>query len=310
MSPRRVVPWISMACGTLLIAAGIVSATANDSASAQVSTPLAAYAELATVSYPELRLVATDNGFSSPSEVASGRYLVVLENDLTPSDDSAVTDVNLLQIPTGASIDELNDLIETGGTTAPAWFDEIVSLGGFNVDAGKTGYGVIDLPAGEWYIGVGDTNPYVPLTVTGNTDATPSAIASPPTDITLHLSDFAFDLPEHLPSGSQIWHTENVGTQQHELIIYKTDDLLTIDQVIAVLTLPEGEAPPPTVPDPSSFELLSTGLKTMSPGREIWTEFNLDPGFYVALCLNLDAATASPHAAHGMIDIFSVGDDE
>lgn len=310
MSPRNVVPWISMACGTLLIATGIVSATSDDAASAQDSTPLAAYAELATVGYPELRLVATDSGFSSPSEIASGRYLIVLENDLTPTEEGAVTDVNILQIPAGASIDELNALIETGGTTPPDWFDQIVSLGGFNVEAGETGYGVVDLPAGEWYVGVGDTNPYVPLTVTGNADATPSAVASPPTDITLHLSDFAFDLPEHLPAGTQVWHTENVGDQQHELILYKTDDLLTVNQVIAALTLPEGETPPPGVPDPSSFELLATGLKTMSPGREIWTEFDLEPGHYVALCFNVDAETATPHAAHGMIDIFSVNASE
>src|SRR5215208_431894 len=98
MSPRNVVPWISMACGTLLVAAGIVSATLGD---------------------PELRLVATDSGFSAPSELAAGRYLVVLENDLTPSEEGAVTDVNILQLPAGVSIDELNGLIETNGTTAP-----------------------------------------------------------------------------------------------------------------------------------------------------------------------------------------------
>jgi hypothetical protein len=309
MSLRNVVPWISMACGTLLVAAGIVSATLEDTTTAQASTSLAAYAELERVGYPELRLVATDGGFSAPSKVAAGRYLVVLENDLTPSEEGAVTDVNILQLPAGVSIDELNGLIETAGAP-PAWFDDIVSLGGFNVDAGETGYGVIDLPTGEWSIGIGDTNPYVPLTVTGNINVTPAAVATPEADITLHLSDFAFDIPGQILAGTQVWHTENVGSQQHELVLYKTEELLTADQVIAALTLPEGETPPPGVPDPSSIERLSAGLKTMSPGREIWTELDLEPGFYVALCINLDAETGAPHAMHGMIDIFTVGSDE
>src|SRR4051794_15334024 len=119
MSPRNVVPWISMACGTLLVAAGIVSATLNDERSANASAPSAATSTLETLGYPELRLVATDGGFSAPSEVAAGRYLVVLENDLTPSEEGAVTDVNILQLPEGVSIDELNGLADASNTTLP-----------------------------------------------------------------------------------------------------------------------------------------------------------------------------------------------
>jgi hypothetical protein len=309
MKHRTLLPWLGVFCGALLIAAGLVSAFWERTTSAQAATPTAAESPLANLGYPELRLIATDEGFEAPREVSAGRYLVVLENQKTPGSAGSVSDVNLLQLPAGVALDQLNALLGGEAGSIPDWFGGIVSLGGFNVDAGETGYAVIDLSAGEWFIGIGDTNPYTALTVTGHTGATPTPMNDPESDITVHLSDFAFDLPDELPVGRLVWHAENVGTQQHELVIYKTPDLLTVEQVIAVLSLPEGSAPPAGVPDPSTFELLSAGLKTMSPGRELWVEMDFAPGSYVALCLNVDAATGAPHAAHGMIHVFTVGDE-
>jgi hypothetical protein len=114
------------------------------------------------------------------------------------------------------------------------------------------------------------------------------------------------DLPETLPAGPQVWHAANVGTQQHEMVLIRTPDVLTVDEVITLLTLPEGEDPPPGLPDPSTIEFLTDGLKTMSPGREIWVELMLAPGNYAAYCPNPDPETGQPHGLLGEIHVFSV----
>jgi hypothetical protein len=83
--------------------------------------------------------------------------------------------------------------------------------------------------------------------------------------------------------------------------------LLTIEQVQTLLTLAEGEAPPPGMPDLATIEVLTTELKNLSPGRQIWIELDLAPGAYAALCSFPDPATGMPHALLGEIAVFTVG---
>ena len=45
----------------------------------------------------------------------------------------------------------------------------------------------------------------------------------------------------------------------------------------------------------------------LSPGETAWTEVDLAPGTYVALCFVFDPATGMPHAAMGMVAVFTVG---
>jgi hypothetical protein len=84
--------------------------------------------------------------------------------------------------------------------------------------------------------------------------------------------------------------------------------LVTVEQVQAVLTLPEGGTPPPGVPDPATVEVLPYELRNLSPDREIWVELDLTPGFYAALCSLPDPATGQPHALLGEVDVFTVSE--
>jgi hypothetical protein len=292
----------TLAIALLVLVGGRLTAVAYD------ATPTATSSRLATLGYPELRLVATDEGAEAPREVAAGRYLVVLENRGAAGGPANETDVNFLQLPPGATLDELNSAIANEGAPIPDWYGDIVSSGGFNVAAGQTGYGVVDLQSGEWVVGVGDTNPFTLLTVTENGSVTPVTISEPSADLTVELSDFAFDLPNQVPAGHQVWHATNVGDHPHEMVLVKTPELLTVEQVLTIVSLPEGGTPPPGVPDPASFEFVTAGLQTMSSGREIWVETELTPGYYVAVCFVLDPETGQPHALLGMVDIFTVGE--
>lgn len=278
-------------------------------ASAQDATPMVADSSLASLGYPELRLVATDEGAEAPGEVAAGRTLVVLENRGTPEGPAAFSDVQFLRLPPGVTLDELNNaLLGTEGGPLPDWFGAVDQAGGVDVAAGQTGYAVLDLEPGDWYVGVGDTNPFTPLTVTGDPSATPATGADPVADVSVELRDFALDLPERIPSGRAVWHATNVGDQQHFIGLAATADLLTSEQVLALLTLPEGGTPPPGVPDPATVEVLQLEVRNVSPGREIWVELDLAPGSYAAFCALPDPATGQPHALLGEVDVFTVGE--
>jgi hypothetical protein len=266
------------------------------------STPIPATGSaLASLGYPELRIVVTDEGSDVPRDVPAGRILVVLDNQ-----SSGASDVNILQLPDGVTLDEANAVFTGQSGEAPAWLAELDSAGGFNVASGETGHGVVDLEPGEWYIGVGDFNPYTALTVTGDA-ASPTPQVEPPADLNLDLHEYTLGLPEQLPAGPQVWHLTNTGEQLHEVQLIRTPELLDAEQVITIMTLPEGGTPPEGIPDMSALEFVPEGAKTMSPGHEIWIEMNMQPGTYVAICSNLDAETGQPHALLGEIHSFTVG---
>ena len=288
---RRLTPLLSLL---------LVFIVGGSALAAQGTPAPVAGSALAALGYPELRIIVTDEGSEVPAEVSAGRLLIALDNQ-----SSAVSDVNILQLPEDVTLEEANAVFTGQGGEAPAWLAELDSAGGFNTAAGRTGYGVFDLDPGEWYIGVGDFNPYTLLTVTGEASASTD---DPPADLDLDVHEFTLGLPDQLPAGPQVWHVTNTGEQVHEVMLVRTPELLTVEQVIAVMSVPEGEEPPAGVPDISTFEFIPEGAKTMSPGHEIWLEMDLQPGNYVAICSNPDTDSGQPHAALGEIHIFTVGD--
>jgi hypothetical protein len=260
--------------------------------------------KFANLGYPELHLVVDDLGFEAPETIASGRYLVVLENLGTPFGPAAVSDVNFLQLPDGTSIDELNAALAGESGEVPAWFGEITSAGGFLAAAGETEYALIDFEAGEWYVGVGDANPYRSLTVT------PAAVSGPgysqPAELDIAFNEHVLALPQIVESGRQVWHVANESDEMHEIVLVRTPRLLTVDEVIDVMSVPAGEEAPDGVLDPTLLQFPAAGVKPISGGRELWVELNLEPGDYVAICLIPDAASGAPHALSGSIAPFTV----
>jgi hypothetical protein len=94
------------------------------SAAAQGATPTSS--PLARLGLPERRIVVTDEGADVPSEAPAGRVLVVLENQGTTDR----TDVNILGLPEGITLDDLNALFDAGTGELPDWFADMDSLGG------------------------------------------------------------------------------------------------------------------------------------------------------------------------------------
>jgi plastocyanin len=276
---------------------------------AQEATPSAAESPLSALGYPELHVKVTDTAIEAPAETPAGLTLLTVDNA-----SSQETGVFLIAPPPGMSIDEFRATAEappppraTPGAEEefPSWFYEAILSGGPAVAVGEQGQAVIDLQPGDWAIAAeADQEPSLLKVSEG---ATPTAAAEPPADLTVEIQEYSFSIPEQVAAGSQIWKLDNVGQQPHVLYIVKTPSLLTMDQVMTLLQVPEGATPPPDLPNPEEFEDVG-GLTIISSGRSAWIAPDLQPGFYVAICYIPDKESHEPHAALGMVSIFTVGE--
>jgi plastocyanin len=284
-------------------------ATVGSSAAAQEATPMAAESPLSALGYPELHVRVTDSAIEAPAETPAGLTLLTLDNQSQEE-----TGVFLIAPPPGVPFDEFRATAEAppppGATPGaeeefPSWFYEAILSGGPTAEAGGSGQAVIDLQPGDWAVAAeADQEPSL-LTVTEG--ATPTAAEEPPADLTVEIQEYAFSIPEQVAAGPQIWKLDNIGEQPHVMYISKTPSLLTMDQVMTLLQLPEGGTPPPGMPNPEDLEDVG-GLTIISSGRSAWIAPDLEPGFYVAICYIPDKETHEVHAALGMVSIFTVGE--
>jgi plastocyanin len=275
---------------------------------AQDATPSAAESLLTALGYPELHVTITDTAIEAPAEVPAGLTLLTVEN--TTKED---TGVFLIAPPAGVSIEVFRATAEAtplpGATPGaeeefPSWFYDAILSGGPSVGPSGRGQIVIDLQPGDWAVASeGNQEPSL-LTVTEG--ATPAPAAEPTANLTVDLQEYAITIPQQVDPGPQIWKLSNIGQQPHVMYMVKTPRLLTMDEVMQLLQLPENATPPPGLPNPAEIENVG-GMTIMSAGRTAWMAFDLQPGYYVAICYIPDKESHQPHAALGMVSVFTVG---
>lgn len=149
-----------------------------------------------------------------------------------------------------------------------------------------------DLKPGT-YVGLVFQESGPPLTASFTAGKTTDA-GEPSAGVTAQLADFAFILPDEIAAGPQTWMIENTGAQWHEMGIVKLAEGTTVDDVVAMLSQPEQDGPPP-------FEDVAF-LSPMGAGQRAWVTWDLPAGEYTIICFLPDlAGDMSPHAAHGMV---------
>jgi hypothetical protein len=277
---------------------------------AQEGTPVAA---TTGEDYPEVVITAADFRFELPASIPGGLTRLTLQND-GAVDHHAM----FMRLNDDADMADLEAALST--PDLGAIFAVSQSLGGPEVGAGLQASVIADLTPGQYMVicvvPEADGTPhymmgmYTPLEVTEATDS-----ASPPeAALTVELVDFAFEMPTmEIPAGPQIWEAPNVGEQVHEMVIFKLDPSVTVDEVKAIFaTLPEpggtpaaetAMATPP--PGPPPFTLVG-GVAPMNPGYTNWAVLDLEPGDYLANCFVPDPASGKPHFELGMIMPFTV----
>lgn len=188
------------------------------------------------------------------------------------------------------------------GAPVPKW---IVDLGGPN--AGVPGMpmdGTLDLQPGRYVMvchipSPSDGVPHLAkgmmkeFTVTGPA----TKHATPKSDVTMRLSDYAFTLSAPLTAGPRTIEFVNDADQPHEAIIARLAPGKTAHDLAAWI---EGgqKGEPPAMP--------MGGATGLSHGESMYFSATFEPGQYALLCFVGDAKDGKPHVAHGMLKEITV----
>jgi hypothetical protein len=257
--------------------------------------------------FPELTLTITESTIEAPKAVPAGRTLVIQEN--TTGEEAHFF---ILRVPDDVSDDQLAASLNANPEAEdPEWLFRSTVVGNPDraaPDGGRV-YGLVDLIPGR-YMAIdplaGDR--YTGFMVEAG-QATPAAAIDPSPDVVAEMFEMGFSLPERLPSGRQVWRVDNLGTAWHELALMPVPAGATTEQVLAVMeALFAGNSVPAELgPAWEGWEFhLVNGAGAMSAGRSVWTQFDLAPGTYAALCFV--PTNGLPHLMAGMISIVTAGD--
>ncbi len=265
---------------------------------------------MSTLGYPELTVAVGPDGVDAPESVEAGLHLVTLS-----SPEPYVAYLDIVETPEGLSEDELVfQALEAGRNDMPqeGW----TYLGGTNTDdpGGSVSF-IIDLEPGDYHLAASYYEPnadseamsVVPFTVT-EADTTADAVAEPPATVNLEETD---DLqyivtPETLESGPQLWKIENTGTEMaHHVVMMRVPDGATAPEIITEFNGMMAGTPP--AGDSIFAQGIWVGYAALqSGGATTWSEFNLKPATYAVICFIMDHETGRPHAADGMVTVFTV----
>src|SRR5262245_38769325 len=173
-----------------LITLGPVASAQDASPAAGSPSPTASL--LAGLGYPDLEVTTDGTDFTAPSELAAGRYHLIVSN----TGPTKVASVTVAQPPEGTTVDEM---IQTFAGTSndeqpPDLFYHLNLVEGVYAAPGATNEAILDLTPGDWAVGVdlenddGSTTSLVkPFTVTGEFPE----VEDPPADIEVTAVDLA-----------------------------------------------------------------------------------------------------------------------
>lgn len=268
---------------------------------ARQATPVATESLLAGMGYPELHIVAGNDGVDMPDQVNAGRTLIVYEN---------VGDESLhpfmLRLPNDVAVDQAVADLGPEAMEPPDWFFD-ADFPGFVGETmpGQTSYAVVNLVVGVHLV-LHDSAAIIDVV---STDATPEVVQAPMTDGTVSLFEMGFEFPESMEPGRQVWEVTNDGAVPHELLLVRSPVPVTAEQALELIEQ-EDQIATPVGGGPSPADITAAGgVGWLSPGMSAWTEVDLQPGHYIALCFVFDPETGMPHAMLGMVDVFVVDDE-
>ncbi len=253
-----------------------------------------------TSEFPSLTITITDDGFDIPDDLTAGRYAVsVVNNGTTPSHSS------LGRLPDGATKDDVLAFMTSESDDLPDWFLNAGYVGLPDWPTpGQTITGVVDLPAGDYFM----FDPFSTRSAFTTVGAGTISDLEPDSTATVELTEMRFILPDSgLPGGPSTLKLSNIGASAHEFQLLAVPDGTTTDQILALFSLPENATPPPD--DPLANALIAyqpvAAASIIGAGITAWLDTNLEPGTYAVLCM-LPFPTGVPHAMEGMLDVVTV----
>lgn len=264
-----------------------------------------------TLGFPEIEITVGPDGVEAPSTLEAGPYLVTLS-----AAEPYIGYLNFMQPPAGLSEEEMVTRAQEAGTRDLARHDWVYA-GGTNTPAiGETASFIIDLRPGEYQVAasyyteeedVEEVYQLVPLTVTElAADATPAA--EPASTVTLEQTD---DLqyivtPDPVPAGPQIWKITNTGEMHaHHVVMMRVPDAATAKGIVSEFNSMMAGTPP--AGESVFMQGVWVGYAALqSGGWTTWAEFDLKPATYAVICFIINPDSGRPHAADGMVTVFTV----
>lgn len=251
-----------------------------------------------TSAIPEITFTASADGVVIPEDLSAGLTTITFTNET-----EAPYSPLFLRLNDGVAMEDF--LSAMGGSPADAV--ALVSiLGGLETSPGESTSVTYNLAAGNYLFGnfASDEPDINPFTVAESGDQAAATPEPHDSNVLVTFVDFAFGIPETLESGAHLWQLNNQGEQPHEMGVFKVDDDATLDDVqTTLLKLMTSEDESAEMPYDEAFF-----WTPMSPGAQAWTEVDLEPGTYVAVCFFPDFTSAdmTPHMMKGMIRLFKV----
>ena len=238
---------------------------------------------------------AKDFAYTAPKEIPAGMTTFNLVNDGT-----TLHHIEIVRLDSAKTLANLEEALAKPAAP-PMW---AMFEGGPNApDPGKSASATIDLQPGSYaMICLVDVPGGVPHFAKGMvypftvTPAPAGAQAAAPTaDMTITLSNYAFDLSTPLSSGMHTFAVKNAATQMHEVELVRLAPGKTVDQLLAWIAKPAG--PPP-----------AAAIGGMSPfvGGTTYFTADITPGTYALICFVPDAKDGKPHFMHGMTKTVTV----
>ena len=280
----------AISAAAVLPAFALAQDEATPDASAEAASSL-----LTGLGLPEFALTVTDDGMAFAAEAAAGTVLLNASNS---SGDLA--SILFVQLAEGITDADIQAAIQPD-SGIPEWLHECEVTGGADLEPGQSALVGFTLTPGDWYVvNAGDAPSFAALTVTGEV-----AEVTIDTGVIVTINHHRFEIPAQVEAGHQIWQVANEETVLHHLILFTYPDALNEDQFLELLMASEGGATPAAGLDPALMGYVgNTGL--LSQGQSNWVEFDLAPGNYQAACFISDPGSELPHAAGGMVAVFTV----
>ena len=278
-------------------AATLVCGCAGDKTGTPAAESTAAATSVAAIS-PVITITAKDFSFDAPDTVQAGMVTIKLMNQ-GPS----LHHIQFIRLSDGKTVADLEQGLKAAkpGAPPPPWAHDVA--GPNAAVPGAESFVTEQLEPGNYalvcFIPGADHVPHVmkgmirALTVI---PATTAAAPAPAADISVMMTNYAWQVTPEMTAGKHIIKLENSADQSHEMVIASLSPGKTVADLAAWVDKQEG--PPPAKP--------IGGISAMAPGAVAYVPVDLTPGEYGLLCFLQDSKDGKPHAAHGMLKQFTV----
>jgi len=279
-----------------LIAAGTFAGCKSDRPAGGTGSTPATATEAPKAAPAIVTVTATDFRFDAPATAPAGAVTIHLINH-----GKELHQVQLVKLEDGKTAADFAKALQTPGPP-PSW---IKFVGGPNgIAPGQEARATSVLAPGSYmYLCFIPSQDGVMHAAKGmvrpfEVTATSGAMAeAPAADVTITLTDYAFDSSQPLTAGAHTILVKNAGPQAHEIVL---------------LRLPPGKkaedfgrwaetgmkGPPPAEP--------LGGVGFLDKGSEGSFTADLTPGDYGFICFVPDAKDGKPHLAHAMMKTITV----